>query len=333
MITEAEDIHIYPIEPKVFAYIGISNVNEVADVSKGEKLPIEYVVRHKNSYRGGGSYGTFGGYDITVLRLASPTKTEPACLLSGDFIDSRLGTGFDNIQNVMLAGFGRYYRSPCMTDDLGPSLNHYCVEDSECNTDVNPPVTEECQKLFTDNPEIENEFSDTDLYKITIRDLQFDCFRTTSFKEESKGWCPVTDDASTIGRIQSTDSWGFCGKDCFLREGENIEPDSSVLRIKEGIDILSNEMCNKFLLASFSTVIPKHQPEILCIGYYKKKRIRTYQLLADGKVRRGKFGRCKLLKTLIKTTILITMYFLEYYRYVTSAGTCNGDSGLKLKDK
>ena len=296
VITKAEDIQIYPVEPKAFAYIDISNVNDVADVSNGEKLPIKYVVRHKNSYRGGGSYGTFGGYDITVLRLASPTNTEPACLPSGNFIDSSLGAGFDNIQNVMLAGFGRYYRAPCITDDLGPSINHYCVKDSKCNTDVNPPVTEECQKLFTDNPEIENEFSNTNLHKITIRDFdsQFDCFRKTSLKEGSKGWCPVTNDASTIGNIQSTNSWGFCGKDCFLREGKNIEPDSSVLRSKEGIDILSDELCNEFLLASFSTVTPEHRPEILCIGYYKKKNIKTYQLSADGKVMEGNDGKCSI---------------------------------------
>ena len=305
VITEAEDIHIFPIEPKAFAYIGIANVNEVADVSKGEKLPIEYVVRHKNSYRGGGNYGTYGGYDITLIHLASPTNAEPACLPSSDFKDSSLGAGFDNIQNVMLAGFGRYYRTPCMTDDLGPSPNHYCVKDSKCNTDVNPPVTEECQKLFTDNPEIENEFSNKNLHKITASDSskQFDCFRKTSFEEGSKGWCPVTDDASTIGNIQSTDSWGFCGKDCFLKENENIEPDSSVLRSKEGIDILSDELCNQFLLASYSMITPEYLPEVLCIGYYKKTNIKTYQISADGKVTDGKDGRRTLIKAFSQTQI------------------------------
>ena len=34
-----------------------------------EVIDIEYLVYHKESYQGGGGYGEFGGYDITLLKL------------------------------------------------------------------------------------------------------------------------------------------------------------------------------------------------------------------------------------------------------------------------
>ena len=294
IITEAGNIKIYPIDPKAEAYVGVDNVNEMANVSTGEKVPIEYVVRHKHSYQGGGNYGIFGGYDITLIRLGSPTNTEPACFPSTDYKDSGLGNGFDNIQNVMLAGYGRYYRAPCQTDDLGPSPSHYCTKGSKCNLSVSPPISEACHNFISNNPEVEKEFSDKNLHKVTVRDAgknSFDCFRKTSYEEGSKGWCHVTDDASKIGTIVQTDSWGFCGKDCFLQDTENIEPDSSVLRSKDNIDVLSDELCSKFLLSAYEGITPEYVPEVLCIGYYKKSNIRTYNLSTDGKILEGKDGK------------------------------------------
>ena len=43
-----------------------SSYDKSADV---EVIDIEYLVYHKDSYQGGGGYGEFGGYDITLLKL------------------------------------------------------------------------------------------------------------------------------------------------------------------------------------------------------------------------------------------------------------------------
>ena len=37
-----------------------------------EQIEIEYIVYHNSSYQGGQQYGSFGGYDISLLKLGRP---------------------------------------------------------------------------------------------------------------------------------------------------------------------------------------------------------------------------------------------------------------------
>ena len=134
-----------------------------------------------------------------MAKLMSPTNVEPACIPTPDFKDSGLGSGYDNIQNVQLAGYGKYFRPTCLTDELGPEANHYCESKSKCNTSTNPTVQSQGGKPV-------------------------DCFRKTSYLEGSEGWCLVTDDATQIEKLSQTSSWGFCSRDCFLKNVENVEP-------------------------------------------------------------------------------------------------------------
>ena len=39
-------------------------------------------------------------------------------------------------------------------------------------------------------------------------------------------------------------SWGFCGKDCYL---EDDAPQTGILRMKENIHILSDDLCENYL--------------------------------------------------------------------------------------
>ena len=294
VITENEDIKIYPINPIAKAYMMMNEIENKVSEESGEKIQIEYFVRHKNSYRGGGTYGTYGGYDITMAKLVSPTNVEPACIPTSDFKDSSLGSGYDNIQNVQLAGYGKYYREPCQTDELGPSANHYCESNSKCDTSKNPPISPECKEFLSNNPAVENEFSSKNLHKITVKaqgGKPVDCFRKTSYLEGSEGWCLVTDDATQIGELSLTSSWGFCSRDCFLKNVENIEPDTNVFRSKENVDILDDELCNKFLQASYDGINPEYVPEVLCIGYYKKSNTKIYSTAPGSKAVAGKDGK------------------------------------------
>ena len=46
---------------------------ESADANT-KRIEIEYIVYHNSSYRGGGGYRKFGGYDITLLKLGKPAN-------------------------------------------------------------------------------------------------------------------------------------------------------------------------------------------------------------------------------------------------------------------
>ena len=279
----------------------MNEIEKKVSEERGEKIQIEYFVRHKNAYRG---RGTYGGYDITMVKLFSPTHVEPACIPTPKFKDSGLGTGYDNIQNVQVAGYGQYHRSVCMTDELGPSVYHYCDKNSKCDTSKNPPISPECKEFLVNNPEVEKEFSSKNLHKIIVQAHEkwpVACYRKTSYQEGSEGWCLVTDDATQIGELYKTSSWGFCSRDCFLKKNvSNIEPNDNVFRSKENVDILDDELCNKFLSATLGKINPEIAPELLCIGYYKKSNIKTYTVTPGGKAVAGPDGRFyKLLKNFL----------------------------------
>ena len=114
-----------------------------------------------------------------------------------------------------------------MTDELGPEANHYCESKSKCNTSTNPPRSPECKEFLSNNLAVEKEFISENLHKITVQSQggkPVDCFRKTSYLEGSEGWCLVTDDATQIEKLSQTSSWGFCSRDCFLKNVENVEP-------------------------------------------------------------------------------------------------------------
>ena len=51
-------------------------------------IDIEYVIHHKDSYRGGGTYGEFGGYDITLMKLGNTELTTlPSIKIQSHSID------------------------------------------------------------------------------------------------------------------------------------------------------------------------------------------------------------------------------------------------------
>ena len=69
-------------EPKGKVYIGIDDVDKDPTKNAEQMIEIKRHIRHKDSYRGGGSYGNFGGYDVTLLQLEKKvTRFKPACLI------------------------------------------------------------------------------------------------------------------------------------------------------------------------------------------------------------------------------------------------------------
>jgi len=312
------DIKIYPLKPRWLAFLGIADVNNQESHQDGKKIEIEYFVRHHHTYRGGGIYGTHGGYDITLLHLKEPAQFTPACLPQPSFKDSGIGKSFPGTGRIELAGFGMYFRldevhkSVCMTDAHGASKFHYCSPNSRCEMNRPPPQEKQCKHFFAqpDTPdEVPRGYDEVILTEQGREDIY--CYPEYSRSDTSEGWCKVEDDASQMQKLKETDSWGFCSKDC------NLKPDaaSSVLRHIKSVDILEDRMCNTFLKAALS-VKPKVMPRILCIGHLETFKFQHWARRQDG--------------SYVQSSRKI--YHKEEFepgtgQYVRAAGTCKGDSG------
>ena len=139
------------------AWIGVDKIKELQQKNLANMHEIKRHIRHGESYQGGGSYGYYGGYDITLLEVEKPMiGYRPACLPGPRFDDIRLKE-----KNSILAGYGNYkrdYQETCETNQFGPMKKHYCDKDhgvgnNACITDKPAPSHEECQEFFK-NPQI-----------------------------------------------------------------------------------------------------------------------------------------------------------------------------------
>lgn len=276
---ETQDIKIELINSKGIAYLGIEDITSIANIVKGSKIHIDYVIRHKQSYRGGGSYGEFGGFDITLIHLEKPaeSKFKPACLPTQLYQDTSIGPAYEGPMVASLAGFGNYFREPCITDEYGPSKYHYCNEPS-CNFN-DPPQREECKLFFasSNTPDTVPTGKEELLVVDQHNDIHY-CYRLESPNLGSDGWCTVSVDATEIGEKKSHLSWGFCGKDCYLAQTK--EKANNVLRKVDNVDILDESLCNRFLEASLENT--RHIPKILCIGYFKSLSYEVWKRTGTG---------------------------------------------------
>jgi len=308
-------IKIALVAPTGIAYLGVGDVLKYGKQSSGETHVIDYVVRHQQSYRAGGSYGSYGGYDISLLHLAkpAPSKYIPACLPAPDFQDSGIGPGYQSKEMANLAGYGKYTRSACQTDQFGPSKFHYCDESSDCSNSP-APVSKECRDFFA-SYEMPPSLEDIILV-VKKRKLVY-CNHQVSPLADSKGWCKVSRDASDVSahQVLRTDSWGFCGKDCYLDKSQ--EKAASILRKVENVDILDDKLCSVFLNNSLGRPV-EVRPEILCIGYVKPLKYKIFM--------KTKNGYRKVRKSNVRD-----IHRLQFKKgldlYIHSAGTCRGDSG------
>ena len=54
-------VKIRPINKTGYAYLGVIDVTDKAQVAEASKVEIKYLIWHEESYKGGGNYGKFGG--------------------------------------------------------------------------------------------------------------------------------------------------------------------------------------------------------------------------------------------------------------------------------
>ena len=326
-IDPVKNTRVYLLDPGATAYFNVENLDNKDDVKNGAKHKIEYFIRHVRTYPGGGSYGSYGGIDVTLLHLQEPvdSKNIPACLPKPTFQDTDI--------KGHLAGFGKYIRKECQTDEYGPAKYHYCK--GSCDNKTIPPQPNICKQFFN-NPISKQLGSFEDIMLIESRKKITYCYASKSPKVSSagNGWCPVESDASLIGQLKKDKTWGFCGKDCHLKESG--QPVSGVLRRVDDIDILNEQMCDTFLTSSLGPTV-EVRPQILCIGLVAKVNIQAFKVKGNG------FTRIKKPQAILhkydtivpgknqfrKSKKIITLIFLYLGSgiYIHSAGTCQGDSG------
>jgi len=314
-------LELAQVKPKAAVYIAISNFHFEKEIESGHEVLVNKAVKPANYYYSEGGYDDFGGFDLALLHLEEPVHKDwsrPACIPSFDFTDTGI--------RAYIAGYGKYKRKYCQTDEYGPSKFHYCKTnfniktgkyDDPCVMDKAPPQESACQKFFKrkGTPDIIHK-KFTELIILNGSKETY-CYRDKTLDKGSEGWCEVNEDMYTMMELSQINSWGFCSKDCRLKGY-----DDSVLRSVEKVDILDEDLCKRFLELSHENKSGvKIEPEILCIGNVRSFRYgiwkmedKAYFNPLSTKEFRHKDAR---------------IYGMEGYEdvYITSAGTCNGDSG------
>jgi len=303
-------------EPKGKAWMGIDNINANSVSNARHSSEIKRHIRHKNSYKGGGRYGTYGGHDITMLELETPfTNYQPACLPSFKFDDVRLGQ-----QDTRLAGYGKYLRSEgqtCETNRYGMMKYHYCEKDygsgnDACIKDRPPPSNRKCETFFS-NPDTPNAVPShvEEIKLVERRRTPTLCHPKQNPENATFGWCRTRGNYYSLDNPKSVynNGWGFCSKDCYL---DTSTHNSGILRHKENIAILDEGECDVFLKRSIGGIV-RYMPRILCIAMKNKWKEEVWR-----KSDYGGYQKAGLNENAKR-------YRTSYY--VASAGTCQGDSG------
>ena len=218
-IIDQGDLEIQPVKPQGKVWVGVNDIRRSKDY---HTAIIKRVIRSAKAYQGGGSYGTFGGYDITLIELTEAvpqTYGKPACLPTVSFKDTYI--------KADLAGYGQFYRRDmsgdevqiCLTDQYGRNKYHPCAAsgngDKVCHTKQPPPQTAACQAFFNQTAiRYPEEYEEIQLVDKAGATISF-CFDTTSPVPTSKGWCETDANYYNFKEVKEA-GWGFCSADCFL---------------------------------------------------------------------------------------------------------------------
>ena len=301
------------IKPEPILWVGLTSSREL---DAGEEIKVKRFIRPKKAL------WRYGGYDIALLEMKGATKQPPACLPSPNFND--------NVQSKV-AGYGKFLRdngTTCQTDEQGLMKYHYCENKGTgkhvCEQKP-PPQGKHCKKFFKKKSSLRKwiegkQYSNTHSGENMTPEISLvgsngkviaTCYVITATNKKH-GWCKTKGNYYNLDKPKSeTKGWGFCSKDCYLEDRVKEEGGSGTLRVVDKVDVLEDDMCNKYMKRS---KLEQYGPEMLCVGYIKKFQTETYTM--DGKPYKGK-----------------VRHFGDYHNkgfYITNGGVCNGDSGGPL---
>ncbi|XP_023349628.1 uncharacterized protein LOC111718305 isoform X2 [Eurytemora carolleeae] len=290
--TRLNDKNAYVIEPtkgKPQLWIGYTDVlNKLTN--SGVKLSGKIIVKHLYSMKNvevtedfdskRGSYGSFGGYDISLIYLEKTVIIHSKikiCLASPSFNDTS--------SSGILVGYGMYTREEsCLTTGEGPLKLHYC-DQNKCNSSAPAPRSKLCQEFLSSEMTPDN-ILDIEEELIILEDPEnFSAGATYCYRDNSSelheqaegfvanGWCTVSQNIyhNTHSQKKTDDmNWGFCSSECF-QAPSNL----GKLREKPDITVLSEPLCKSFLDDSlnedkkYGEKRLKVWPRILCGGVLK----------------------------------------------------------------
>ena len=275
-------------------------------------------------------YGVFGGYDIMLAELNKPVdanKFKPICLPGPRFDDLRVST---------VIGFGNYHRNKkngvdCLTTKHGPMKDHKCAGhnvDEACQIKKPVPSSPLCKQFFKKTKKIENKTMDLfdDIIILNEANETEICYQDKAMTGANRGWCKVSKSYYEPWHSKKNKpelGWGYCSRECFLEE-EN----SGKRRIKEGVDVLDDKLCQQYLNQTLEGQA-KVWPQILCAGKLIKW---NYQIWTqDG-------NKFKEADYATQSTLFGARHPInpdpgpmgDLGGYIKSPGTCNGDSGGPL---
>ena len=218
-------MEIYPEKfSKGKVWLGVENMKKIDKVNVSSSL-IKRVIFHEHSYRGGGTYGAFGGYDIAIIELDDPIDSPHyACL-------PRI-TYADTAGNGIVAGYGKYFRAKCQTNKYGPAKYHYCKKGVKCQTKPAPQNHTECDNLLSKHP-IRTSYHEAMIWQ--KNETAIYCFKDYNQESKTYGWCETEGNFYDLQKPDEMhQSWGFCSKDC---HSDRSNHGSDVLRIADNIHV------------------------------------------------------------------------------------------------
>jgi len=328
-------------------YWNVDNLNvQAQDASK--KILIDYIISHKDGYKGG-NYGEYGGYDVILIKTRVPMADEmKACLPKPGYV----------FKNPYIGGYGRYRRVPCEVNDLGPHAYQYCKVDPECLHDTTKFKSAECDVHFNfqgkdhvgciknlETPSARNMecvkfreatgMSDKQMTVEGVNEIVLldesnkmitKCYRHSAGRH---GWCGVTsnivdgkDNPELRGNdmsVEEDDGWGVCTDVCEDKENAHI---TGKARVKP-VEIIDQEYCDQKLknlrIGKTPHIVP---PKVFCVAYNETYKTHFYQQIGDeytlledqGELHSKVLGR-------------------DNPWYIRATGSCKGDSGGPLFEK
>ena len=107
-------------------WLGVNNIARDMMMAHARNIRVSYIIQPRGAYYQGGTYGTYGGYDIILGRLESPAPAmfASACIPAPSYPD---------LGKSSLAGYGKYTRNKCITSSYGPMKSHYCSTKADMN--------------------------------------------------------------------------------------------------------------------------------------------------------------------------------------------------------
>ena len=216
-VIQLHSMEIALIKSKGKAWIGADDLHTVKDDDKTVFMTsLKRLIRNPETYVGDGSYGIFGGYDITLVEFESAVPTKygsPACLPMVSLKDDGM--------KANLAGYGTYYRMRngkplCLTDEFGRNKFHLCDKLGDgskvCSTSP-PPQAKACKHfLKKKSTKFTDQYEEAQL--VDKKGMNEFCYHSKSSRPGSKGWCNTTENYYGL-KMENGSGWGFCSKDCY----------------------------------------------------------------------------------------------------------------------